>query len=106
VNARVLIVDDDRDMCEFVASGIGRRGFEPTWCLSADEAIALLGTRPFGAVVADLNMPGASGIDLCGEIAARQPDIPVLVVTAFGSLDTAVAGTPRSARRCAACAAR
>jgi DNA-binding NtrC family response regulator len=91
MSGQVLIVDDEREMCEFVASGLGRRGFEPSWCLSADEALALLATRPFGAVLADLNMPGTTGIELCREIAARQPDVPVLVVTAFGSLDTAVA---------------
>ena len=45
----------------------------------------------FDAVVTDLNMPGANGIDLCERISTNRPDVPVVVITAFGSFDTAVA---------------
>ena len=49
--------------------------------------------RDFDVVVTDLNMREMSGIELCERVAANRPDVPVVVLTAFGSLDTAVAAT-------------
>jgi DNA-binding NtrC family response regulator len=91
LKARVLVVDDDRAACELMASGLRRRDFTLEWRLTAQEAIAPVMNGAVDVVVADLNMPGVSGIDLCRRIAADRPDVPVVVVTAFGSLETAVA---------------
>src|SRR4051812_44172306 len=91
MSGRVLIVDDDPGMCEFVSSGLGKRGFETAWRTSSDEAFALLQAEDFDIVICDLNMQGMNGLELCERIAANRPDIPVVVITAFGSLETAVA---------------
>jgi two-component system response regulator HydG len=87
----VLVVDDDRSTCELLGSGLGKRGFDVIWRTSGAEAFPLLTERDFDVVVADLNMGGMNGLDLCERVAANRPDIPVVVITAFGSLDTAVA---------------
>lgn len=87
----VLIVDDDRDMCEVLDIGLKRREFKPTWKTSAEEAFDLLKESEYDAVVTDLNMPGIDGIQFCERITSNRSDIPVVVITAFGSLDTAVA---------------
>ncbi len=87
----VLIVDDDRDMCEVLDIGLKRREFKPTWKTSAEEAFDLLKEEEYDAVVTDLNMPGIDGIQFCERITSNRSDIPVVVITAFGSLDTAVA---------------
>ena len=91
MKGRTLIVDDDRSMCELLDESLARRGFAPTWRTSAAEAFRLLETEDFDVIVTDLNMKGMNGIDLCGRIVANRPDVPVVVLTAFGSLDTAVA---------------
>ena len=91
MSGRVLIVDDDQSECELLETALGHRGFETSWRTSADAALALLAAEEFDVVLTDLNMPGLSGVDLCKRVAASQPDVPVIVVTAFGSLDTAVA---------------
>jgi two-component system response regulator AtoC len=91
MKGRVLIVDDDRSMCELLDAGLTRRQFGTAWRTSGDEAIALLGDEDFDVVVTDLNMQGLNGIELCERIVANRPDVPVVVITAFGSLDTAVA---------------
>jgi two-component system, NtrC family, response regulator AtoC len=91
MSGRILVVDDDQAMCELIASALGKRGFEVVWRTSADEAFALVQAEDFEVVISDLNMRGMSGIDLCERIVANRPDIPVVVVTAFGSLETAVA---------------
>jgi two-component system response regulator AtoC len=91
MTGRVLVVDDDRDMCQFIAAGLVKRGFAVEWRTSADDAFALMQGEEFDVVISDLNLRGMSGIELCERVAANRPDIPVVVITAFGSLETAVA---------------
>jgi two-component system response regulator HydG len=91
VRGRILIVDDDRGMCELLEDGLAHRGFEAASRGSGDEALLALAAAEFDVVVADLNMRGMSGIALCERIVANRPDLPVIVITAFGSLDAAVA---------------
>ncbi|WNG30372.1 sigma-54-dependent Fis family transcriptional regulator [Cystobacter fuscus] len=88
---RVLVVEDEREMRALLEKGLTRRGFVPTARGGADEAFALLESEDFDTVLTDLRMPGMDGIALCERIALNRPDIPVVVVTAFGSLETAVA---------------
>jgi two-component system response regulator HydG len=91
VRGRVLIVDDDPAMCDALVSELGRRGFEAFARTSAGDAERALAAEELDAVVTDLNMRGMSGIALCERIAANRPDVPVIVITAFGSLETAIA---------------
>ncbi|MET0406066.1 MAG: sigma-54 dependent transcriptional regulator [Cystobacter sp.] len=88
---RVLVVEDEREMRALLEKGLTRRGFVPTVRGGAEEAFALLATEDFDTVLTDLRMPGMDGLALCERIALNRPDIPVVVVTAFGSLETAVA---------------
>jgi two-component system response regulator HydG len=88
---RVLVVDDERDMCELLELGLRKRGFAVTWRTDGEEAFATMSTQDFDAVITDLNMKKMGGIDLCARIVANRPDLPVIVLTAFGSLETAVA---------------
>jgi DNA-binding NtrC family response regulator len=88
---RVLVVDDERAMCELLEAGLGERGFDVTWRTSADEAFELALRDDFAAVVTDLRMRGMGGIALCTRLTENRPDVPVIAITAFGSLDTAIA---------------
>jgi DNA-binding NtrC family response regulator len=88
---RVLIVDDDPNMCKMLEVSLRAQGFESSWHTSAEAAFAALPTGAFDAVLTDLNLPGMNGVELCERIVANRPDLPVVVVTAFGSLETAVA---------------
>jgi two-component system response regulator HydG len=88
---RVLVVDDEREMCELLEAGLGGRGFDVTWRTSADEAFELALRDDFAAVVTDLRMRGMGGIALCTRLTENRPDVPVIAITAFGSLDTAIA---------------
>jgi len=88
---RVLIVDDDRDMCELLDAALRLRGHETISCTTAGGALDRLKTESIDVVLTDLNMPGTGGIELCARIVANRRDVPVVVMTAFGSLETAVA---------------
>ncbi len=87
----ILIVDDDRSMCEMLHHDLTRRGFSSSWKTSAEEAFDEVLAGAFDVVLTDLVMPGTDGIALCERLVANRPDILVVVITAFGNLDTAVA---------------
>lgn len=90
MSGRVLIVDDDQSMCEMLESDLRRKGLEPTWTLFPAEAVTILQARDFDVILADLNMPGMNGIEQCERTVANRPDIPFVVMTAFGSMETAI----------------
>jgi DNA-binding NtrC family response regulator len=87
---RVLVVDDELAMGEFLQQGLQAFGFTAEPSTSASEALARLRAADFDAVVTDLHMPRIDGLELCREVTARHPDVPVLVLTAFGTYEAAV----------------
>ena len=91
MTGKVLIVDDDQAMCEMLDSDLRRRGFTTTWHTHAEEALTDIREADYNVILADINMPGLSGIQLCERVTLNRPDIPVIVITAFGSLNTAIA---------------
>jgi len=90
MTGNILIVDDDRDMCELAEAFLRPRGFQVAWRTSAEEAIRLFETQEFDAVVTDLNMPRINGIELCRRMLGIRPDVPVIVMTGFGSMEAAI----------------
>lgn len=89
--SRVLVVDDDETMCNMLRVSLGKRHFEVVTCSTGAAAFETLRAGDFDLVVTDLNMAGMNGLALCERIVADRPDVPVIVITAFGSLETAVA---------------
>jgi DNA-binding NtrC family response regulator len=90
MESRVLFVDDDAAMRDVVGSALGRRGFEVVCHASGVDAMATLVDQEFDAIVTDLQMEGMDGLEFCRRAMERRPSVPVIVVTAFGSMDTAV----------------
>jgi two-component system response regulator HydG len=88
--ARVLVVDDDPEICRFLEAGLIERGFASQSCQSAEEGIVALGAEDFDVVVSDIQMRGMTGIELCRHVATNRPHVAVVVITAFGTLDVAV----------------
>lgn len=91
IRHRILIVDDEPEMATVVEQALVRRGYDARKELSAEGAFRLLETEDFDVVVTDLNMRGMNGVELTDRIAKNRHDIPVIVITAFGSLETAIA---------------
>jgi DNA-binding NtrC family response regulator len=87
---RVLVVDDEQSMCELVESGLTPQDFSVTWRTSSKEALALMKSADFDVILADLNLDALSGIAVCAWVAEHCPGVPVVVMTAFGSLEGAV----------------
>ena len=91
MRGKILIVDDDQMMCEMLEDDLKRHGFHPTSYLSAEKALDALKTESFDVLLTDMNLPDMNGIELCERVVTNRPDIPVIVITAFGSMETAIA---------------
>jgi len=91
MSGKILIVDDDQSMCEMLEADLRRRGYEPVWQTKAEEALVFLKKQDFDVLLTDIKMPGMGGIELCKRAVENRPDIPVIVMTAFGNFETAVA---------------
>src|SRR5215213_1657883 len=86
----VLVVDDDADMRELVHDMLKDRGHQVSTAGSGSEALRLLGENDFAAVLTDLRMKGMQGLELLAEVKRTSADIAVILMTAFGSVETAV----------------
>jgi DNA-binding NtrC family response regulator len=86
----ILVVDDDADMRELVHDMLKDRGHQVTTAGSGQEALKLLGEEDYAAVLTDLRMKGMQGLELLSEIKRTNPDLGVILMTAFGSVETAV----------------
>lgn len=88
---RVLIIDDEKNMCELIETDLRLRGIASDWFNSAADALAAIHQKDYDVVLTDVRMPGTTGLKLCQQLTQIRPDIPVIVMTAFGTLETAVA---------------
>lgn len=88
---RILVVDDDPALCDLLCEDLQHRGHQVWSALRVTTARKLLQQQEIDIVLTDLNLPEVSGIDLCAELHQQRPDLPVIIMTAFGSLDTAIA---------------
>ena len=91
LNGKILIVDDEQGMCDLLETDLRLRDFESKSFTSAEQALLAFNDEEFDVVLTDLKMPGVSGLELCAQVVSNRPDIPVVVMTAFGSMETAVA---------------
>ena len=81
MTARILVVEDDDETREAVAGALRDLGYDATVCHDARSART---HSDVDIVVTDIRMPGESGLELCAEIAGNRPDLPVILMTAFG----------------------
>ena len=88
---KIMVIDDDRALSELLEEDLTRRGHQVWTALNVIAARELLQQHEIDLVLTDLNMPGISGIDFCAELHTNRPDLPVVIMTAFGSLETAIA---------------
>lgn len=87
---KVLLVEDDRSLREALADTLLLAGHDYHAVGSAEEALKAVEREAFSLVVSDVNMPGMDGHQLLGLLRARQPQLPVLLMTAHGAVERAV----------------
>jgi two-component system, NtrC family, response regulator GlrR len=94
---RVMLVDDDADFLKLMSTYLAREGYEVTPAESAERALALLQMAIPDVVVTDLRMDGMDGIELLARLQREHPALPVLIITAHGTIPEAVAATQQGA---------
>jgi DNA-binding NtrC family response regulator len=94
---RLLLVDDDEQLRTPLAVGLRRQGLVVFEAGGGEEALALAARQPCDVALLDLHMPGMNGLELLDELKARQPDLEVLLLTAHGSIETAIQAMKRGA---------
>ena len=87
---RVLVIDDDPAMCEMLEMRLGNRGLAVTTRTNPVEAVDLVSREDFDAVITDVNMKGMTGLELCRRVLEARPNQPVILITAFGTMETAI----------------
>jgi len=92
MKGHVLIIEDDRDMCELLDAGLGQKGFTTCSCQTGRTGLAAATSERPEVVLTDVNLPDVNGLEICREIHEKWPDLPVIIMTAFGSMETAIAG--------------
>lgn len=84
---RVLVVDDNPDILDFLVDVLSQEGFDPVPAASAEEAIQEFRTIPADAVLTDLRLPGRNGLDVLREVRRIRPGTVVFLMSAYGEWD-------------------
>ena len=87
---RILFIDDDPAGREVALFNLRKAGYEVAAASDGGEGLSAFAASPFDLVITDLKMPGVPGMEVLRKVRARAPDVPVLVITAFGNVETAV----------------
>ncbi|MGD0678278.1 MAG: sigma-54 dependent transcriptional regulator [Polyangiaceae bacterium] len=87
---RILVADDEEDVRSFLAETLERAGHEVTQVADGEAALRAAHEEPFDVVVTDLRMPAADGMTVVRTVRTEQPDVEVIILTAFGDVATAV----------------
>lgn len=90
MNASILIVEDDPSLRRIMQLRMSHNGFRVLCSDSAEEALAVMDREPIDLVLSDLMLPGLSGIELLKQVKSQFPSTAVIVLTAFGTVETAV----------------
>jgi two-component system response regulator PilR (NtrC family) len=90
VSASILVVDDERAIQDTLAWCLRTDGHEVRTAGSGEEAMAIMADQGFDLIISDIIMPGLSGVDLLRNARALQPRTPVVLITAFATVETAV----------------
>ncbi|WP_028581936.1 sigma-54-dependent transcriptional regulator [Desulfogranum japonicum] len=91
MRGNIVVIEDDQEMCDMLSAGLARRDFQISTYTLGKEGLAAVDMHDTDVVLADINLPDMNGLDICSDIMAKMRDIPVVIMTAFGSMDTAIA---------------
>ena len=97
MSARLLIVDDEGEMAEMVAEYLTQKGYRADTAVGGKAAVSALGKKSYDAVITDLRMDGVDGFDVLAAALAGDPLRPVIIMTAYGSIDGALEAVRRGA---------
>lgn len=87
---RILVVDDDIDVCQYLESFLGKKGYSVKYLTDPEKAVPLLREESFQIVILDLVMPKLSGLELLDKIRRIDSDICIIILSAYPTFENAV----------------
>ncbi len=94
---RILLVEDDASIASALKKELQAEGHEVAVAVRGDEGLALALEQPYDVVITDLKMPGLSGLELIQRLHASKPKLPIIMITAFSTTETAIEATKQGA---------
>ncbi len=89
-NPKILIVDDQESIGVLLSTFLKKHGYQPYYSSCPKEALNLLDKESFALAFIDIKMPGMDGLTLLDKVKEKRPEMPVIIITAYPSIDTAV----------------
>ncbi len=89
-NEKILVVDDEKSMCDWLEIALKREGYAVSTAQSGQEALRLFKEHGYDAIIADIRMPELDGISLLKKVREADPTTPLIFITAYASLETAI----------------
>ena len=93
---RVLVVDDEEIICKYLRRELVQRGYEASYRLDGEAALRELATTPYSILLADMKMPGMTGLELLERARSDHPGVSVVIMTGHGPIETAVRAAVRA----------
>ncbi len=94
---RILVVDDDEGLLRLLTMRLSAMGFDVTTCMTGEEALAVAKREVFDLALTDLRLPDRDGLSVLDDLRLIHPDLPVLLLTAHGSIPSAVEAMQKGA---------
>jgi two-component system OmpR family response regulator len=89
---RILVIEDDKKIASFVINGLKQNGFAVDHAATGDDGLALAAAAPFDAAIVDIMLPSLDGLSLVRQLRSRNVNLPVLFLSAKGSVDDRIKG--------------
>ena len=84
----LLVVEDDADVCDAIVDTLQALPIKILTAADGQQALQIVRSQPIDAILSDINMPGMSGLELLPKAKAVRPDVPIIMITAYGDADT------------------
>ena len=88
--ARILVVDDEEQISEIICAALSSDGYVLSRAFSGEQGVNAVRKEKFDLVIMDIQMPGMDGISALGEIKKIDPETEAIIITAYGSMSTAI----------------
>jgi DNA-binding response OmpR family regulator len=93
ITEKILVVDDEETVCHSIKKVLSRKGYAVSQALTVEDALRLIQEMSFELVITDLMIPGTSGLELLQIIRDRYPELEVIMITGYASIESAVKAT-------------
>jgi len=90
MSEKVLLVDDEKDFLNIMVQRMEARGFDITTAESADQALSIIETKHFDAIVMDFQMPGMDGMKALKAIKSKKPESQIILLTGYATIEKTV----------------